>query len=101
MSPCLIHIAQIREDRIELERLLSMAQRARVKDLLTIDLRKLDTEYSMIKDKIDQAKATQSSTSVPAGSHAKANSGTKTYDFTIKTYCKYFDSSNSSDGMER
>ncbi|TRY62808.1 hypothetical protein TCAL_00838 [Tigriopus californicus] len=84
-------LAQIREDREELEHLLSLAQRARVKDMLSINLRKLDTEYIVTKEKLDQAQVAvtlgqASVTNTPVGRQLDANPVIKAYDTTIKTY---------------
>ena len=74
---------QARADVDELKRLCEAAQRPKVADILTIEIRRLETKLSDLvkKSEAEASKATAAATPV-------APTTTKAYDFQLKNYCE-------------
>lgn len=73
---------QLRLDVAELNQLLSTAERQKVKDILSVEIRKLETEITNLKDLSDKESVTETSvTSVPS-------SKPKCYEVKLNNYGK-------------
>jgi cell division FtsZ-interacting protein ZapD len=81
-SKVLIFTLQVRLDIDELSRLMELAQRPKVRDTLTIELRRYETKLAQL---IDQEDVETKVAKTPAAVTATA---ARTYDVVVKNYCR-------------
>ena len=78
---------QLKLDISELETLLDTCKRPKVKDALSITLRKFQTEFIALKEK--EAEKTTNSSTTPTAKQTVSNGSNQPYDFVVKNYCTY------------
>ena len=71
----------MRQDLAELKKILELAQRPKIKDFLTIEIRRQETKLADLIEKEDVSKKDEK---IPKTIVAQ----TKTYDYVIRNYCK-------------
>ncbi len=76
----------MREDVAELKNLLERAQRDKVKYILSIELRKLETKLA---DLVETEAKQKDGTAAASATAKNASSGQRSYDVEIKNYCNY------------
>ena len=71
----------MRQDLAELKKILELAQRPKIKDFLTIEIRRQETKLADLIEKEDVSKKDEK---IPKTIVAQI----KTYDYVIRNYCK-------------